>query len=151
MNGVAVTYGKYKTVKIIPISLLGDNLGLNSMMGFLQYFVSNHYCRICTLHRDEMATAVIHDKSKSRTVENYEQHCSINNHSVTGVKEKSCWNNMKNFHVTNNLCIDIMHDLFEGVCHVVLCEILYSFIYKHKYFTLNEFNRVRVISHAIHF
>lgn len=140
-NGIRIVHEKYKLVKIIPILLLGDNLGLNSMMGFVECFVANFYCRICKLHRDEMATADIDDKTKKRTKENYEKDIETNNPSLTGIKERSAWNNMRNFHVVNNLCVDIMHDLFEGVCHVVMSEILYLFIYQHKYFTLDEFNR----------
>lgn len=140
-NGIKVNHQKFKTVKLIPILLLGDNLGLNTMMGFVQCFVANFFCRICKLHKNEMATAIYEDTTKLRTKENYEEDLQTNNHSLTGILQKSAWNNMYHFHVVHNLCVDIMHDLFEGVCHVVLCEILSSFMYGHKYFTLIEFNR----------
>ena len=34
------------TVKLVTISLLGDNLGLNSITGFVECFVAHHYCRL---------------------------------------------------------------------------------------------------------
>lgn len=52
----------------------------------------------------------------------------------------SVWNELLHFHVTFNRCVDIMHDLFEGVCHIVLCEILNNFIFVRKLFTLMKFN-----------
>ena len=88
-----------------------------------------------------MGTAILDDASKLRRKENYEQDLRTNNYSLTGIHENSVWNNMNHFHVTNNLCVDIMHDLFEGACHVVFCELLHAFIYKHKYFTLAHFNK----------
>lgn len=140
-NGIKVNHQRYATVKLIPIVLLGDNLGLNTLMGFVQCFVANFYCRICKLNKAQMATAVSEDATKLRTKENYNEDLHINNHSLTGITQNSVWNNLNNFHVTNNLCVDIMHDLFEGACHVILSEILNSFIYQHKYFTLAEFNK----------
>lgn len=142
-DGIKIKHKTYNLVKIIPIVLLGDNLGLNTMMGFVQCFVANFYCRICFCQKDEMATADIADPTKRRTQQNYAEHCKINNPALTGSAENngSVWNTMHNFHVVNNLCVDIMHDLFEGACHIVLCEILYVFIYRKKYVTLNDFNR----------
>lgn len=47
---------------------------------------------------------------------------------------------MKGFHITQNVTVDIMHDLLEGVCMYVLRAILFVFIFKNKYSTLQELN-----------
>lgn len=31
-------------------------------------------------------------------------------------------NNINSFHVTTNFCVDVMHDIFEGVCHYDMCH-----------------------------
>lgn len=31
--------------------VLGDNLGLNSILGFVEIFSPNFYCRVCSQHR----------------------------------------------------------------------------------------------------
>lgn len=72
--------------------------------------------------------------------------CTENNFKKTGVKERSVFNDLKNFHVVRNRSVDIMHDFLEGVCHIVLCTILFNFIYIRKLFTLRQFNN-RLKSH----
>ena len=118
---IRVTHSKYKVIKLIPIVLLGDNLGLNGIMGFVECFVANHYCRICKAHRNEMATMHTANPDMKRTKINYETDCLIKNESATGIKEISIWNKLKGFHVVINPVVDIMHDLLEGACHIVLC------------------------------
>ena len=70
-EGIRVTHSKYKVIKLIPIVLLGDNLGLNGIMGFVECFVANHYCRICKAHRNEMATMHTANPDMKRTKINY--------------------------------------------------------------------------------
>lgn len=60
--------------------------------------------------------------------------------SKTGIKESCVFNNVKGFHITQNLTVDIMHDLLEGVCMYVLKAILFEFIFKNEYFTLQTLN-----------
>lgn len=47
--------------------------------------------------------------------ENYQQHAALNNGTMTGIKKDSCLNTMKYFHVTENVGVEIMHDVLEGV------------------------------------
>lgn len=38
-----------------------------------------------------------------------------NDVTITGIKEDSCLNALEYFHVTENVGVDIMHDVLEGV------------------------------------
>lgn len=58
----------------------------------------------------------------------------------TGISQPSVFNSVPSFHVTNNLAVDIMHDLYEGVCHYDLSHIL-SYLFEKKYLTLCENER----------
>lgn len=44
------------------------------------------------------------------------------------IKKECVFNALEDFHATDNLSIDIMHDLFEGVCVLDMADII-------KYFT----------------
>lgn len=46
-TGITVNNSKYSSIKFIPIHILGDNLALNSILGFVESFSSHYYCRIC--------------------------------------------------------------------------------------------------------
>ncbi|CAI6376629.1 unnamed protein product [Macrosiphum euphorbiae] len=41
---------------LIDLEENGDNLGLNSMLGFVHSFSANHYCRICRLQKCDLQT-----------------------------------------------------------------------------------------------
>lgn len=139
-NGISVNHSKIRTIKFITCHVLGDNLGLNSLFGFTENFVAHFYCRICRLNRDEMRLQPSENCDALRNIQNYKSDVATCNVSLTGIKEESVWNNLRNFHVTKNLSVDIMHDLLEGVCHYDLCQIILNFINVHKYFSLAELN-----------
>ena len=50
----------------------------------------------------------------------------------SGIVQNCVWNNVMDFHVATNFSIDIMHNLFEGVCR-------YNFGYVLPYFTKKKF------------
>ncbi|XP_075168716.1 uncharacterized protein LOC142240860 [Haematobia irritans] len=134
-NGENIT-----NVKIIPAIVLGDNLGLNAILGFSESFSSNYYCRLCKEHRDDIKLASNENVYMLRNPENYEQDLQDKDFKSSGIKENSVWNDLNNFHVTQNHCVDVMHDLLEGVCHYVLIFILKRFIEYHKFFSLQQLN-----------
>lgn len=60
--------------------------------------------------------------------------------SECGVKTPCCLNDLSYWHVTNNLVVDVMHDLFEGWCASETFLILHQFVFKAKIFTYSLLN-----------
>ncbi|KAG4065943.1 hypothetical protein HA402_000002 [Bradysia odoriphaga] len=139
LTGINVNYGKIRKVKFIVTLILGDNLGLNAILGFTQCFVANYYCRFCILRRDVLQTLLFEDLKSLRNYENYCHHVILDKLSEKGISEECVFNNLCKFHVTRNFSVDILHDFLEGVCHYDLCNIIINLINK-KYFTLDELN-----------
>lgn len=75
-----------------------------------------------------------------RSVDLYEDDVRDNDVSRTGIKTRSPFNELHNFHVIENTSLDIMHDLFEGICSYEMCKILLTFILKDKYFSIDYLN-----------
>lgn len=137
-NGItiATTEGSQQ-IYFIVISVLGDNLGIHSLMGFNESFVSNNYCQFCLSDKNSCRVQVTEDLNLLRNIDNYQKDLvNFNN----GIKEECIWNNLPRFHVTNNLSCDVMHDIHEGVSRYDLGEILYQFVFIKKYFTLDILN-----------
>jgi len=120
--------------------ILGDNLGLHSILGFTGSFVSNFPCRFCKLPKELCHETTVQCTESLRNAQNYENDVNTNNMSLTGIKENCVWNNISSFHVTENYSVDIMHDLFEGVCKYEISSILYKMIVDLKYFSLETLN-----------
>lgn len=118
------------------LAILGDNLGLNSVLGFSESFNSDFFCRICATPK--IITRVEYNVSRfvERTAENYDLDCENCSH---GIKEPCIWNELGSFHVTRNLSCDLMHDLLLGVLRYDLAFIINHLI-KAKYLTLNLLN-----------
>jgi len=71
-----------------------------------------------------------------------------NDISKTGIKEPCVWYQLNNFHLTRNYCVDIMHDLFEGVCNYSLTSLLHNLIFDLKLFSLGTLNeRVKCLGY----
>ena len=125
-------------VKFQLVLIIGDNLGLNSI------------CRVCKIHRLEMHSTVKEDPSLLRNQTNYELDVLVNNGTETGVKENCAFNSVNDFHVTENVTVDVMHDVFEGVCLYFLKDLLNVFIFTKNLFTLQTFNNfVKNFSYSV--
>lgn len=140
-EGITLQIGSKKLkLKFQLLLLQGDNLGLHMLIGFSQSFNSNFFCRFCRTHRDICLKLTDINKVEQRTKENYEADLSLNNVSLTGIKESCIFNNVKNFHIMDNSYCDIMHDLLEGVCKYVFGLILHELIITKKYISFDTFN-----------
>lgn len=124
----------------IPILILGDNLGLNSLLGFTKSFNST-FCRFCSIKKKESQTSVSIQPNLHRTYDNYEKHLTEKNPSETGIVEKCIFNSIPSFHVIDNYSVDAMHDVLEGICHYDICNALLYFIEEKKYFTIQLLNK----------
>lgn len=120
--------------------LLGDNLGLHTLLGFTESFRANSFCRFCKCHRNETYHLSKQQDELLRNRTNFEEDIAVNNVSLTGIKEQTPWNNLPSFHATDNPSVDIAHDIFEGVASFDVTEILYQFIIVDKLFTIETLN-----------
>lgn len=102
-------------VQVCLGQVTGDNLGLHQIFGFSESFVSNYPCRFCRMPRFKCLKSGKDSALHRRTKINYEEDLKIGNLAKTGVKVDSVFNSVPNFHVTENFCPDVMHDILEGV------------------------------------
>lgn len=67
--------------------------------------------------------------------------CDFIQKDASAKEEKHCvWYNIENFHFTENYAVDIMQDLFQGVCGYRIQPILPYYIYYCKLFSLDTSN-----------
>lgn len=121
--------------------IIGDNLGIHSILGFTESFSANYRCRFCKVHKIESYTQYVENETQLRTIGTYANDLILNDVSRTGIKEPCVWSSQLNdFHLTENFCVDVMHDLFEGVCNYDIQNILKCLIYDLKLFSLETLN-----------
>lgn len=135
-----ITSNKVHKVFIVLGLVLGDNLGLNTNLGFSKSFSSNYYCRFCKTHKSYASKNINIDDKLYRTIDNYKTDLEMNDCSLTGLNENSIFNNIPFFHVVENYSVDIMHDVFEGVFHYNICEVINYFVFEKKIFSLDTLN-----------
>ena len=142
INGIQVSdeNSKHSLLRPILCLIIGDNLALNSILGFSSSFSSNFYCRLCNISKDDSRGHHSIDLLPLRTFDSYTNNIIENNPKNTGVYFESIWNIIPSFHVTDNFYCDIMHDIFEGICNYNLSSILNYFINIKKYFDLDTLN-----------
>lgn len=135
-----IVNGKAEQVYFKLMLVVGDNLGLNSILGFEESFNATYFCRFCRVSKDETKTKCLQNSSMLRTTENY---CDDSQNQEFGVKESSVFHEIPFFYyyyyiiiiinVTENRSGDLMHDLLEGICRYELAYILDDFINKKNY------------------
>lgn len=140
-NGLRIEteYGSTKVYFCLGL-ILGDNLGLNTILNFSNSFSANYYCRFCKIQKSEAQLEISENKNLLRNPLNYANDIEMKDFKSTGIKDYSIFNEIKSFHVTQNFCVDIMHDLFEGICRYDLAKIICYYI-DNNTFTIMELNR----------
>jgi hypothetical protein len=119
--------------------ILGDNLGLHSILGFSESFVAKYPCRICRCSKQVCHVLAQLDEMMRNKI-NYASDLLVNDLSYTGIKERCVWNDLISFTVTENFSVDIMHDILEGVCKFDIGLILKQMIFDFKYFSIETLN-----------
>lgn len=128
-------------VHFILAIMLGDNLGINSFLEFSKSFSANYFCRFCKVHKNESHNLSIENFELLRNKVNYNTDIITDNFPLTSVYKESLLNKIPSFHVTSNYFVDVMHAVFEGVCHYDLCHVIKYYIEYLKLFSLEILNR----------
>lgn len=140
-NGLQLDCPDYKGM-VLPqlFQVIGDNLGVHSMLGYAGSFSANFYCRFCKAHRNRAQVMLQEDASLLRNFNTYESDIQQCNLSETGLSKSSALNELRNYHVSQNISVDIMHDIFEGIAPLEVKLVLDQLI-NDGYFTLHELNQ----------
>ncbi|KAA0712534.1 hypothetical protein E1301_Tti019070 [Triplophysa tibetana] len=140
-NGIEVKIGDECQLLYGTVCLLtADNLACHSLCGYVESFSANRFCQFCLIDKPTSQYIFDEDNTERRTRENYACHVQLNDASATGVKVNSCLNSLQYFHVTENIGVDIMHDVLEGVAPLEVKLMLRHFIYEEKRFSLEQLN-----------
>jgi len=139
-NGVLLEFPS-KTIQIFfQLGLIvGDNLGVNTTLGFSKSFSASHFCRFC--QNDKKKTQIHKNEVNEylRNKRNYDEDVAKKDSKLTGIYEESIFNTVNLFHVVENFSVDIMHDIYEGVGNYNMCHIILKLI-DLKYFNLETLN-----------
>lgn len=122
-HGISFDLPTFKGTIFFELGLiLGDNLGLHSITGFVESFSSNFSCRNCKVNKNIMKHSFREDKALLRNMVNYTDDLRINNLSLTGVKEECVWLRVENFDLFSQIGIDTYHARFKRgsneICNV---------------------------------
>lgn len=139
-NGITIHIASVDKIIYFALGLiLGDNLGLNSILGFVESFNANYCCRICRCPKHDLRKMLHEPFNLIQNENNYETDVNLNSVSNSGINERCVFNKVPNFHVVQNMVCDFMHDIPEGVARYDMALVIKHLI-DQKYFTLNELN-----------
>lgn len=140
-NGLLLNADNQEFKVYFQLSLVvGDNLGLNEILGFVCNFNSGNPCRICRASIENIQNLTKQDDKLLRTIKSYNEDCDLKNPSVTGIVEPCIFNRVIGLHVCLCLILDIMHDILEGTANYTMVNILNDLIYKKCSFSLDFLN-----------
>lgn len=121
----------------------GDNLALNSLLGFVESLSATHWCRFCLTNKEEIQSVFSENNPGLvlRSKELYTEHCNTLSEdptlpSIYGVKKSCVLNSLQYFHSTDNYAVDIMHDLLEGIIQYEL-KLFFQYLIKNGYTSMN--------------
>ncbi|XP_022160294.1 uncharacterized protein LOC111026502 [Myzus persicae] len=140
-TGIEIDTPVFKGVLYFDLGLIiGDNLGIHSIIGFTESFSSNYSCRICTIKKNDLKFQCYEDESMLRSIDQYYMHLEMNDLSATGIKEKCVWLDVKNFNLFDQVGVDIMHDILEGCAKYIMGFIISYYVKDLKLFSLQVLN-----------
>lgn len=118
--GFQTTDGKQWKAVLVNISL--DNLGANFLFGFSKGFNAHYYCRICDMHREvcevttrELPETLRKKQTHQENVKLMEENATCTLKESVGVRMDCLYNSLENYDIFDNVSLDIMHDLHEGI------------------------------------
>lgn len=108
--------------KAALVNVSCDNLEANFLFGFSKGFHAHYYCRFCSMTSNECETTTREISDKLRTKESHEENIAMLSEDsnlklkdTEGVRMHCIYNSLESYSLFENLSIDIMHDIHEGV------------------------------------
>lgn len=140
-NGISiVTENGTETIYFELGLLIGDNLGLHSILNLVESFSANFPCRYCKAQKELLQILTFEMPFLLRNEKNHLEDISKNNPSETGIKGPCIWHQIRTFKFPQNVSIDVMHDVLTGVCCYILYSVLDYIINKQKFLSIEDFN-----------
>lgn len=130
------------------LTISADNLGGNSIFGFVECFNASHYCRYCTADIGKCRKMIKEDASLIRNVEQYKKsYLQYKNESAKnkkichkfGVKHICLLIKLNYYSLFNNMTFDGMHDILEGVLQYDI-KFVGKYLISQKILTLDQIN-----------
>lgn len=123
IDGIEIlTSAGIKQVHFVLGLVLGDNAGINKMLGF-KSCAATCGCRFCKMPQKDLKVTSKLDKNLLRSKASYAVD-SVSADDSSGVSEACVFHLLPSFHVQDNFFVDVMHDWFEGVSRYLLVHIL---------------------------
>ena len=83
-----------KKVKWALGLVLGDNLGVHQLCGFVECFKANYRCRFCRAYKEQLATMTKVNERLLRNIMNYNADVLTSNVSLTGINSSCEFNKL---------------------------------------------------------
>lgn len=116
-------------IRFHTVCMTGDNLSLHGALGFVECFSARYCCRICSIEKQDLQVTWQEKPELLRDAESYQRDLHINDITKTGIKEECVWRDLKGFDLFENVAVDLMHDLLEGVGRYVVEFVLSFFVH----------------------
>lgn len=137
-DGIPILFEKDIIRVYFPLyAILGDNLGLNTNLGFSKGSNANNPCRICNAPKQVIHYSTVEDEKYLRSASTYKSGCRD---KQNGLVEECVFHAIPYYNVFEHGVLDPMHDLNEGVCRYSIGFILNTIIFKEKLLSLNFLN-----------
>lgn len=92
-------------VKFSLVQVVGDNLGLNAILGYSESFTANHMCRWCRVHKHVSAQQTFEDPAQLLNIHTHQADLELASLSDIGLKRDSELNNRSFYHVTDSVAL----------------------------------------------
>lgn len=131
LEETGITLDDGRQLKGTIINLMADNMGFNLALALAGHSAS-HFCRICELPKESCQQATAEILLTYRSSQSYQRQLDIIDNSdgkfsfkdTCGVVRYCKLNDLSHYNIFENLSVDIMHDLTEGVIPLVLKHVL---------------------------
>ena len=146
-TGIEIKLGGQEHTFLGTVSMVvAHNLAAHALEGFYCNFSTvARFCRFCNCTRDQLHGDIEFSNFIERTQVGYNNNITDTKtypemSSLYGIKQRSCLNSLKYFHVVDGLPPHIAHDNFEGVAIDIICNIITGLVSEDKLFSIDFLN-----------
>jgi len=120
--------GSIRWMRVVLGNVVADNLGLHSLLGFVESFSHSFCCDLCLGTKEQFQSCFSEEQFKLRSDTEYEREVEVlaqsGAWSFEGVKTSCCLDELQFYHPNRNQTVDVMHDILQGVAPFEISNVL---------------------------